>query len=380
MPNVLRIAGNNIRQLLKKPSNILVYVLLPPILAVVFMMMISSGSSGAISVGVTDSDQSPSSEALIEYIRENENYYVVIYDEGNLEKAVADKEVRAGIDIPDGFGAYLASGSGDLRVEVISIEGAAVTAWLKGFMEQKISTMYRAGMILAGTGKYDDVISEYSGKYITVESIEVLDESRKMEGTSAGFGMYTFASLFGIFSICALTFKEKVNKTYQRIMSGPVAPWQYSLGNTLACLFFAFLHSLISLTLIYSIFGIAELLDIWQFIVLITVFYLAVIPLGLFLMSLGKSYSAVLAVNVLVLTLTCMLGGCYWDVTLMPDFMQKLARGTIQYWFTTGIVKLMNEGVLSAVSRNLLIMAIFGIAFTFAYILVDRLKPNRMSL
>ncbi|MBN1623369.1 MAG: ABC transporter permease [Clostridia bacterium] len=380
MLNAFRIAGNNIRQLLKKPSNILVYILLPPILAVVFMMMISSGQSSSISIGISDNDKTASSAELIRYIEENDKYEVVIYEKENLEKAVAGKVVRAGIDIPTGFGEYLSTG-GDIKiVEVMSIEGAAVTAWLKGFMEQKISTMYLAGQMLLNTGKYDEVITGYSNKYIKVEAIEVIDESRKMEGTSAGFGMYTFASLFGIFSICALTFKEKVNKTYQRIMSGPVSPWQYSIGNTMACMFFAALHSIISLTLIYNIFGIGTLLNLWQFIVLITVFYLSVIPMGLFLMSLGKSYAAVLAVNVLVLTLTCMLGGCYWDVTFMPDIMQKMAMGTTQYWFTTGIKGLMNEGNLSSISTNLIILAVFGVVFTLAYILVDRLKKNRMSV
>ena len=378
MLNALRITGNSIRQLLKKPSNLIVYVFLPPILAVVFMMMISSGQSSAISIGISDSDDSISSAELIKYIEENDKYNVVMYERDELAKAVADKAVRAGIDIPGGFGEYLSSGGEIVEVDIMSIEGAAVTAWLRGFMEQKISTMYSAGRMLEGTGLYEEVIGGYSNKFIQVESVEVLDESRKMEGTSAGFGMYTFASLFGIFSICALAFREKVNKTYQRIMSGPVAPWQYVVGNTLACMFFATLHSIISLTLIYNIFGIGELLSLWQFVVLITVFYLAVIPLGLFLMSLGRSYSAVLAVNVLVLTLTCMLGGCYWDVTFMPDFMQKLARGTVQFWFTTGIVKLMNEGRLSAISTNLIVLAVFGLVFTVAYIIVDKLKKNRM--
>ncbi len=380
MPNAFRIAGNSIRQLLKKPSNILVYVLLPPILAVVFMMMISSGQSSRITIGISDNDKTVSSAELIRYIEENDKYQIIMYEKQDLDEAVAGKVVRAGIDIPDGFGDFLSNAGETRPVEVMSIEGAAVTAWLKGFMEQKISTMYLAGKMLQGTGKYNEIIAGYSNKYIQVETVEVLDQASKMEGTSAGFGMYTFASLFGIFSICALTFREKVNKTYQRIMSGPVAPWQYSIGNTMACMFFAGLHSIISLTLIYNIFGIGELIDLWQFIVLITVFYLSVIPLGLFLMSLGKSYAAVLAVNVLVLTLTCMLGGCYWDVTLMPDVMQKMARGTTQYWFTSGIVKLMNEGSLSAITTNLIVLAVFGVVFTLAYILVDRLKKNRMSV
>lgn len=378
MRNVLSIAVNNIRQLLKKPSNIILYVLLPPIMAVVFMMMISSGSSYSIPIGITDNDNSVSSKELVNHISQNDKYYVLMYNDGEIDEAIAEKTIRAGIEIPSGFEEFLRN-SGDIKpVSVMSIEGASVTAWLKGFLDQKITTMYLAGSILRDTGKYTEVIESYSDKYIHVEAKEVLDESRKMEGTSAGFGMYTFASLFGIFSICALTFKEKVNRTYQRIMSGPVTPGQYTIGNTLACLFFAGLHSIISLTLIYTLFGIGQLIVLWQFIVLITVFYLAVIPLGLFLMSLGKSYGAILAVNVLVLTLTCMLGGCYWDVTMMPDFMQKMARGTVQYWFTNGIVKLMNEGKLFAISTNLIILAVFCVGFTIAYIVVDRLKKNRM--
>ncbi|HPQ48017.1 MAG TPA: hypothetical protein PLP30_11645, partial [Clostridia bacterium] len=89
MLNALRITGNSIRQLLKKPSNLIVYVFLPPILAVVFMMMISSGQSSAISIGISDSDDSISSAELIKYIEENDKYNVVMYERDELAKAVA---------------------------------------------------------------------------------------------------------------------------------------------------------------------------------------------------------------------------------------------------------------------------------------------------
>ena len=107
MRNAFRIAGNNIRQLLKKPSNILVYVLLPPILAVVFMMMISSGQSSGISIGISDNDKSVSSSELIRYIEENDKYEITMYEKDKLDEAVAGKVVRAGIDIPEGFGEFL---------------------------------------------------------------------------------------------------------------------------------------------------------------------------------------------------------------------------------------------------------------------------------
>lgn len=380
MGNALKIAGNNIRRMLKKKSNIFVYILLPPVLAVAFMLLISSGESSTVMIGITDSDMTASSASITRYIEESEKYETRTYTIEELETAVADKQVRAGIHIPGGFEEYLTEDGDIIKVEIFSIEGIAVTGWLKGFLNQKIAMLYKAGTLLEDKTQYTRVISEYNDKYVSVEAVEVSDISNKMSGTRAGFGMYTFASLFGIWAICALGFREKINKTYQRIMSGPVAPWQYIVGNSLACLFFASLHAVISLSIIYMIFDMKDLLPAGQFILLITVFYLAVIPLGFLLVSLGKSEAALLAVNVVFLTLTSMLGGCYWPVEFMPDFMQKMARGTIQFWFTDGINELMKYGDISAIKINLIVLACSSVVFIFIYIIIEKTKKNRMTV
>ncbi|MDX1357320.1 MAG: ABC transporter permease [Clostridia bacterium] len=380
MRNVLNIAGNNIRRILKKKINYLIYVLLPPLLAIAFVLMVSTGNTAVILIGVTDSDDSASSANLVSYIRESDKYDVRIYSSDELEKAVAGKTVRAGIHIPDGFEAYLRDGGSEAIVEVMSIEGMSVTGWLMGFLDQKISMMYKAGRLLDDAGSYDSVLNEYPDKYVVVESLEVSDISNKVSGTRAGFGMYTFASLFGIWSICALGFREKIIRTYQRIMSGPVAPWQYMVGNTLSCMFFALLHAIISITALYNIFDLSSVLPLGYFIILITLFYLAVIPFGLFLVSLGKTESSVLAVNVVYLTLTCMLGGCYWEVEWMPEIMQKIARGTVQFWFTNGITGLMKGNGLPEIRTNLIVLACCGVGFTILYVLVENLRKNRVTV
>ena len=190
--------------------------------------------------------------------------------------------------------------------------------------------------------------------------------------------MYTFASLFGIWAICALGFREKIHRTYQRIMSGPVSQWQYMTGHIMACMFFAAIHAVVSITVMYNVFNLSEVLPLGQFIILITVFYIAVIPLGLFLVSLGKSESAVMAVNIVFLTLTCMLGGCYWEVEWMPVAMQKIARGTIQFWFTDGITGLMKGNGLGEISTNLIVLGCCGVVFTVLYIIIENSKKNRM--
>ncbi|MCK5758298.1 MAG: ABC transporter permease [Clostridiales bacterium] len=378
MRNAFIIAGNNIRRILKKKVNYIVYIFLPPALAILFTLIISSGQSSAINIGVADNDNSLSSENLISYLQENKDYSISVYSEEDLKTAVGSKSVRAGINIPEGFGRYLRDGGDIIPVEIMSIEGVAVTGWLKGFLDQKIAMMYRAGKILENGENYDAVITVYSDKYVSVSGEEVLDITNKVSGTRAGFGMYTFASLFGIWAICALGFREKIYHTYQRIMSGPVAPWQYMVGNTLACMFFAMLHAVISITALYQIFNLSGILPLGYFVILIIVFYIAVIPLGLFLVSLGKSESAVMAVNVVFLTLTCMLGGCYWEVEFMPDFMQKIARGTIQFWFTNGITGLMKGNGIGEISTNIIVLVCCGIGFTILYVIIENSRKNRM--
>lgn len=380
MNNAFRIAGNYIKRIFKKKINIIIYVLLPPILAIMFMFLVSSGQSSSILIGVTDSDATASSKNLISYLNENDKYEVMIFSANELETAVGKKDVRAGIHIPAGFEGYLRDGSGEVRVEIMSIEGIAVTGWLKGFLDQKISMMYKAGRLLADGGAYDSVIAEYQDKYVSVESIEVTDISNKVSGTRAGFGMFTFASMMGIWSICALGFRDKLNKTYQRIMSGPVSPWQYMVGNSMACMFFAILHALISITIMYNMFNLSELLPLGYFIILAAFFYMAIIPFGLFLVSLGKTETAVMAVNVVFLTLTSMLGGCYWEVEWMPDAMQKLARGTVQFWFTSGISGLMKGNGIGGISTNLIVLGGCGIGFTILYVIIENSKKNRMTV
>ena len=146
----------------------------------------------------------------------------------------------------------------------------------------------------------------------------------------------------------------------------------------MTCLFFALIHAVVSVTAMYNVFNLTEILPLAEFAVLLAVFYLATIPMGLFLISLAKTEASVLAVTVVYLQITCMLGGCYWQVEWMPDFMQKIARGTVQFWFTSGITELMKGGGLSGISTNLIILAACCVGFTMLYVIVENRKKNRM--
>lgn len=75
----------------------------------------------------------------------------------------------------------------------------------------------------------------------------------------------------------------------------------------------------------------------------------------------GSSYMAG-TLNTLVLTPTCMLGGCYWEPELMPDFMQKIGFFTPQRWAMDAIGRLQAGGPFGSVTLNLLVLAAFALA------------------
>lgn len=58
-----------------------------------------------------------------------------------------------------------------------------------------------------------------------------------------------------------------------------------------------------------------------------------------------------------------MLGGCFWDISLMPDFMQKIGYFVPQRWAMDAIQKLQNGGAQADILLNLIILAAFAAAF-----------------
>jgi len=366
----LIIAKNFILQVSKNKINFLIYVLLPPILAIVFMFAISSGNSQTIPIGITDLDNSHSSLQIIKYINDNNKYEVQYYnDNKSLINDITNRNIRAGIFIRKGFEKSLIEKE-PIKVELYSIEGATVLGWLDNFINSKISSMRE----IAFSPYYYEILDNYENKYIALDVTNVNDVSNKMEASQAGFGIFIFASIFSIWAICMLAFKEKILKTYQRILISPITHIQYVMGNVIASMSFALMHMVISIPIIYLIFDIKNFISIGNLIILMFALYASVITLGVLLVSLGKRQNSLMAINVLVLTITSMLGGCYWSIEFMPQFMQNIGKITPQYWFNAAIINLSKN---ESIYLNVIVLMSFAIIYLLIYIIILKLKKDK---
>jgi ABC-2 type transporter/Polysaccharide lyase family 8, N terminal alpha-helical domain len=97
-----------------------------------------------------------------------------------------------------------------------------------------------------------------------------------------------------------------------------------------------------------------------QFIVM-ECFLLTALGLASTVAGLIRNMNNVGAANMLIIIPSCMLGGCFWPVSIMPDFMQKVANFIPQYWAIDAFTRLSEGQRLGDVGQNLAILGLFAV-------------------
>lgn len=77
--------------------------------------------------------------------------------------------------------------------------------------------------------------------------------------------------------------------------------------------------------------------------------------------------------STLIVTPTCLIGGCFWPVYLMPDMMQKIAHFMPQWWVIDAIQHIQSGGRLTDILINIAIL----LAFTAAFFLLAIFRFSR---
>ncbi|MMZ59193.1 ABC-2 type transporter [compost metagenome] len=66
-------------------------------------------------------------------------------------------------------------------------------------------------------------------------------------------------------------------------------------------------------------------------------------------------------INSLIITPTCMIGGCFWPISFMPEFMQKAANFVPQKWTIEAVEILSSGNGLSDITVPLLILGLMAL-------------------
>lgn len=359
---MLLIIRNTLKVTFRKKSNIIIYIFLPLFGILLAFLVYGSAGTTVLRVGVADRDAGVFSDEMKAVLGEAENLKLSDIRPDEISGKLLNSELDAAIEIPEGYSESVYKGS-PLKVGVISIKGQETTVWIEQSLNSYMDMLQKISVASGGDkALFDNLFADYkkSSAKLTTVKLEDRVTGRNMAFTS--IGMLIMFIMMGTQFVNMIILKEKRDRTYHRICSAPVNARQYIAGNAITSLLIVIVQILfIQLIMKYVVRINTGLNDAALFVILL-MFGLVAIGTSLVITAFSSSSYMASTLGTLIMTPTCMLGGCFWDISMMPDIMQKIAYFVPQRWAMNAITRLQTGGAIGDISMNLYILAGFALA------------------
>lgn len=375
MRNILLIIANNLKVTFRKKGNIIIYIFLP-LLGVLLSLLIYGGSdTSVLRVGVVNHDNGAFSVDLKDVIMEREGFAVFDLNENDINSKLLDFDLEAAIIIPEGFSDSVYNGT-TRDVEIISLKGQATTAWIEQMLNSHIDSLFKLSAASGGDRQlFDKMYEQFKGDKININVIKLEDKKVGKYMTLTSIGFLIMFMMLGTSFTSMIILKEKRDRTYHRICSAPVHAKQYILANSITSLLILILQILFILFALKFVFHINTGVSGIALFIILLMFGFVAIGIGLLVTAFSNSSYMAGNLSTLIMTPTCMLGGCFWSPSLMPEFMQKISYFMPQRWAISAVEKLQANADVTGIYLNLLVLA----AFALTLILVSIYKFSRTN-
>jgi len=363
MRSILLIMTNTLRVTFRRKSSFIIYLLLPVAGVLLALSIMSGGSSRPVRIGVVDHDGGPYASDLTSNFESWGNYRVEAVRASELGSLIAAGKIDCGIEIPAGYSASIPTGRIE-RVSLVSLKGQAVTAVLESLINQysgALSDLAKGsgGSVERFRALYDRTRTQ--GATLVVDHLP--DQLRNKAVTYTSLGYFVMFVMLGAGITSQLILAEKRSRTYYRICGAPVRSRDYLAGNGLAGLSIIFVQIITVMVVLRGILKVDTYAPDLLLAAILAVFGLVAVALGMLIAAFARSSGAAAALSTLIITPSCMLAGCFWSLSFMPPFMQKIALFMPQRWVLDAVTKLQAGGSAAGVAANTIVLAAFAVTF-----------------
>ncbi|MCB2311101.1 ABC transporter permease [Clostridium tagluense] len=375
MRNIFLIAQNMFKIIFKKKSNIVVYILLPIVLVIVFMSLQGSSPDSKVSVGVINKDNTEIAADMLKYLDSTEKFKIVPINEENLEDKVSNGDVQFALIISENMKEKILKGNME-NIQIISIKGQDATVWIENYIDMYMRNLMSISKAANGKEEvFNKIYKGYSKQELTLQSKVVTDNTKGRSSTQNTMGLFIMVMLMGTTTTSTLILKEKRERTYQRICTSTVSSKQYMTSNVIVNLFIVFIQITIVMFLATKILKYNMHVPTIQLLIILMSFGVVAVAIGLAIVAFAKSSASASNLSTLIITPSCMLGGCFWPVSMMPEYLQRLSDFIPQSWALGAIRKLQTGAQFKDILCNITIL--LGFALSFFLISVYKMKKDR---
>lgn len=364
MRNLLLLILNNLKVTFRKKGNIVIYIFLP-LMGVLFSLLIYGKSSASeLKIGFVNHDQKLLSAGLKDEFGTVDGFAVSDVKEEDISNKLLSFELDAALVVPENYTESIYSGNA-AQIEVVSLKGQETTAWVEQVINGYTASMLHLSDAAGGDkAAFEKMLGQIKENAIELKVQAVEDRGTGKSMTLSSVGFLIMFIMLGTGSTSMIILKEKRIRTYHRICSAPVSARQYILANSLTSLLISIIQVVLILIAMRFIFRIdTGVNDIYMFFILL-MFALVAIGLGLVITAFTSSSYMAGTLSTLIMTPTCMLGGCFWDISFMPEIMKKISYFVPQRWTIDAINRMQSGNSITDIGLNLLVLAAFALALT----------------
>ncbi|WP_139998071.1 ABC transporter permease [Paenibacillus paridis] len=382
MPS-LHIAAQLIRRTMGSRRGLIMNVCIPAIFLAIISGLFSNLEGQKAVILVQNADSGLLGGYLASALEKEALYDVqleVKLTEEELKNAVLDRKADAAVYIPEEYTQKLLQGipveAGLYRMNEQLWSAALETSLAAEANKLSASaSMVRAGSGTADLTKLKELLDAQETPTIVAKKAGMklgdVVSNPLMIGLILMFLMLLASQSIGFIM------EDREKRTMARMFTAPLRAIDIAIGNFAGSMLVGTIQLIIVLSLTYFVFGYSPGISFGELLLVLEFFLLAAVGLASAVAGLVRNSTQLSQINNLVITPTSIISGCFFPISMLPDFMQKMANFTPQKWAIQAIDHLGGGGNLSDIGLQLFILLLFAsvmIAFGSAV-----LRPNQSS-
>ena len=199
-------------------------------------------------------------------------------------------------------------------------------------------------------------------KGVKVEKQTIQKEDNNLVEVDLMFvGFAIMFMMFGISGAASTILDERIGGTWSRLMITPAKKFQIVLGYLLAYFLMGWIQFAVLMAAMNIMFD-SNWGNLTYMIPFASLVILCVVGFGLMIAGIVKTKQQAGAIGAVLVVSTCMLGGVYWSIELVPEFMQKISLAVPQSWAMSGFKEIISGSLHTStlIKDTLALTRIYG--------------------
>ncbi len=347
MRKIWTIAANNLKKFFKSPGAIVLMFVMPALFSWIFGGISVKSEQNKPVVNVVEGKSDINSE-VVNLLKKDNQFKWKIVSLKQAKKNVSEEDAVAAVVIPDDLRERIMEKKPlfDMILQRKTNDYLVLSPHLKGTARLVIRS-YQAVEAQEAASFPHLLESVANHKGVTMEKETLQKDTNNMADVNLMIVGFTIMfMMFGLSGAASTILEEKTGGTWGRLMITPASKVQISLGYLLGYFFMGWIQFVVLMLTMNLLFDTT-----WgRFTYLIpftSLVIMTVVGFGLMIAGLVKTKQQATAISAVLIASTCMLGGVYWPVDIMPDFMQKISLAVPQSWAMSGFKEIISGSLHS---------------------------------